>query len=86
MRGKSGTQKGDGRGGGNSIPVERGAGAVDGFESFVMCCVPVLGSLAVASLEKDADMLADAGVIEVESPRAANVIGDAVEEMEFEGG
>lgn len=51
---------------------------------FVVCGGFTLGGLAAVCLEKDVSMLVNARVTEAKFFETADVIDDAVEEMEFE--
>lgn len=60
------------------------AEAVDGSESFLVCCGFSLGSLVAVCLEDDVRMFIEACVIEVDSAEAVDIMNDLVREVEFE--
>lgn len=84
MWGEKGREHADGTGSEDGILVEGGAGAVNGFRSFVLCDGSASEGLAVMCFEKDLDMFVDACVDEVDTSEAANVIDDVFEEKDFE--
>lgn len=77
--------KKDRRGGGDGIPMDRGAGAVAGSDSFTVCGEFAARDLPVVFPAKDVSMFVNACVIEVELFEVADVIYDVVEKAEFEG-
>lgn len=62
-----------------------GAGVVNGFHSSVVSGGFALRRLAGVRLEDDVGTFVDACVIELESSESTDVIGDVVQEVEFEG-
>lgn len=78
--GTGGREKKNGRGSRTGILVEVGAGAVDGFHSFVVCGRSALGSLAVMCLEENVGIFADACVVRVKSSERADAIEEVVED------
>lgn len=75
----------DSRGGKDGVPVEGGIGAVDGFDSVVVCGRSALGRLAIMCLEGDVNMFVNACGIEVESSEPPDFIDDVVEKVKLEG-
>lgn len=61
--------------------MEGEVGAVDSFDSFVVCSTFEHRGLAIVCLEKNIGMLVDACITEVKSSEAANVIDSTVEEI-----
>lgn len=82
--GSGGREKRDESDGMDGIPKEGGAGAVDRFESFAICGELAPRTVVVVCLEEDLGMFIDAFVTEVESPEAADVVDDVIEEVEIE--
>lgn len=60
-------------------------GAVDGFDSSVVCGGSSLGGLLVVCLKQDVGVLLYANTIELESSEAANIVSDEVAEEELKG-
>lgn len=65
--------------------MEGGAAAVNGFNHFVLCGGFALGGVTVVCVEDDVGMLVNCCIIEVELSEAADVSGDGVKQMTFEG-
>lgn len=64
--------------------MECGAGAVDGFDSYVMRGGLALGALPVVCFEENVCMFVVACVTDVEFSEAVNVIDDVVKEAGLE--
>lgn len=60
------------------------AGAVDCVDNFLVCGRSALESLAILCLEEKGGVLVNACVTELEFSKAASVVSDVIEEMEFE--
>lgn len=83
--GTNGSGKRDGRDGRIGSSAEDVVEAVDVFNSFVVCRGFALGGLTVVCFEYDEGMLVAAGFTEAKSSEAAEVIGDVIERVKFEG-